>query len=268
MNAQPVIVDIRGRLPRNPSGRGWGRRRSSDILGVVFHQTLGTGDVYSVARYHVSPESHLAPGKGAPSIAYAFFIDTDGTIYQCNDLEDITWSQGGPAAGPNGGQPNTNYLSVVLRGDFHGPGHDGKGDPSVAQLASAAALWRWLRDSLGLAESALYGHHDFGKPACPGFKVGDLIEDLREEPAMLAPFTPRLDVPGDWQTALVLLGYDLGAFGPKGDGVDGVWGAKSQAALEAYQRSKGIARGRFDAATATRLAWDLVSKSAGSPVRQ
>lgn len=267
MNPRPVIVDLRGRLPRNPA-RGWGRRKTSDLRGVVFHQTLGTGDVFSVARYHVSKESHLAPGKGAPGIAYVFFVDTDGTIYQCNDLEDVTWSQGGPHAGPNGGQPNTNYLSVVFRGNFHGQGYDGKGDPTPAQLSAGAALWRWLRDSLGLEGHALYGHSDFGKPACPGFVLGDLIEDLRAEPEKLAPFTPRLDVPGDWQAALVLLGYDLGRFGPNRDGVDGVWGAKSQAALEAYQRSKGMARGRFDAATATRIAWDLNNRTPTVPLRQ
>ncbi len=47
--------------------------------------------------------------------------------------------------------------------------------------------------------------------------------------------------PTDIQSILVhILKYDLGKSGPKGDGVDGAWGAKSRAALMDFERRQGL----------------------------
>lgn len=50
----------------------------------------------------------------------------------------------------------------------------------------------------------------------------------------------RLDV-GLWQVILIALGYDLGAYGPNGDGVDLSYGPKGQAATIDFKSKNGMA---------------------------
>jgi len=250
MARRPQIADLRGQLAVHPDRR-FGRRPLEAIRGVVFHQTLGDFSVQGIAKYHVSRVSHISPGVGCPGICYTFFIDTDGAVYQCNDLEAITWSQGGSETPLPATRRNTNFLAVVFRGDFRGRGHKGN-NPTEAQLVAGRALWLYLRDLLGLSEDSLFGHHDFGKPACPGTRLSKLIADIRSEGLDILGNLPRTRK--GWQRALVRLGHDLGPWGPKKDGVDGQWGEASQAALVAFQKAEGLTPGALDTATSVRLA--------------
>jgi hypothetical protein len=261
---KPPIVDVRGLVARQP-GAQWGKRSLTDIKGVVYHQELGPGDVYSVARYHTSKDCHVSPGKGCPSICYTFFVDTSGTIQWCNELEDITWSQAGEGQVPIlGTKANTNFLAVCFRGDFTGPGHAGASEPTQAQLDAAGNLWRWLRDMLHLRHDALYGHCDFGKPACPGDTIMATVQKLIQEPLDLAEVTPSMVE--QWQQAFVTLGYDIGTSGPAGNGVDGEWGPVSQKALLAFQAAVGIPRSASrDDRTAAKVAELLLAKAAAAP---
>lgn len=253
MARRPQINDLRRELPVHESRR-FARRAVSDIRGVVFHQTLGDYSVTGIAKYHVSEECHIAPGVGCPGICYTYFVDTDGTIYLCNDHEAVTWSQAGSTAPLPMTRGNTNYLAVVFRGDFAGKDHKG-GEPTEAQLESARALWEWLRADLALPEDMLFGHFDFGKPACPGNTLSKLIADVCAEGLDVKGNLPRSIE--DWQRGLVDLGYDLGTWGENKDGVDGDWGDASRRALLAFQADEGLGLGDRDAPTATRLATRL-----------
>jgi N-acetyl-anhydromuramyl-L-alanine amidase AmpD len=83
-----------------------------------------------------------------------------------------------------------------------------------------------------------HGHHDI----CPGYK---------EDPSLAFPFAKILSgiydrsIEDVWspfisvesrQQALVDLGYDLGDYGERGNGVDGDWGRTSDSALRDFQR--------------------------------
>ena len=56
------------------------------------------------------------------------------------------------------------------------------------------------------------------------------------------------------QTLLVSMGYDIGGYGPYGNGVDGILGPKTSQALSRFQQEQGLAQsGTLTAETATRL---------------
>jgi N-acetylmuramoyl-L-alanine amidase len=160
-------------LPPNPRYVGqklWGHRFASDIYKIIVHQELGEGDTLSVHNYHISKECHLKLGKGAPRIAYHYTIEKDGTTYQVNDPTDITWHTGGE---------NLHGLGIMLCGDFDGDGHVGKSKPTQAQLDALKWTLDFLTAAYKISKADVYGHCDFGKPACPGFAVMDFITKYR-----------------------------------------------------------------------------------------
>jgi len=87
-----------------------------------------------------------------------------------------------------------------------------------------------------------HGHHDI----CPGhksdvcgFPFARVLRGIYDDPTIPDVWEP-LWTNEQRQRALVALGYDLGSFGPNGDGVDGDWGRKSDAVLRDFQRSRGM----------------------------
>jgi peptidoglycan hydrolase-like protein with peptidoglycan-binding domain len=59
----------------------------------------------------------------------------------------------------------------------------------------------------------------------------------------------------DLQALLVALGYDLGDYGPKGDGIDGEYGSMTKAAVKAFEAANGVspADGVADVAVINRI---------------
>lgn len=163
------IIDISDELPwhSNPK-RIWKQRSLSKINKLIVHQALGKkATTRGVNKYHITPSkyNHLSK-RGAPHIAYPFTIEKDGSIYKCNALTDITWQCKGQ---------NTTGLGFCVMGDFNGPGHNVEGGPSPEQLSSTEWLMSYLCDLLNLSRANAFGHDDFGKPACPGFDIKDVI---------------------------------------------------------------------------------------------
>lgn len=154
--------------PRNPK---WGRRLVSAIKKIVVHQELGEGDTKAVHTYHISPTSHLKPGVGAPSIAYHYTIEKDGTVYDVNDDTSVTWHTAGQ---------NMKALGIMLVGDFTGPGHTGKSEPTEEQLGSLIRLLDVLCERYDITRDSVYGHKDFGKQACPGDIVMRAILEYKQ----------------------------------------------------------------------------------------
>lgn len=219
----PFVKDMRTTLPRNP-GMTWSRRDPSKIRGVVYHQSLGSANAKDIARYHTGP-NHIA-GGGLPSIAYTFFVERDGRALLCNDVEDVTWSQG-DASKP--GDENVRYISVCFGGDFTGPGHVGNDNLTTEQLTTAGLLWMLLRDLFELSNDQLFGHYDFGKPACPGTDLATFIAIVNED----VEFDNDESLAVTQQRLLTTLGYYDGA-------IDGIWGPRSKSALLAFQRDHGL----------------------------
>lgn len=239
-----VFHDARTTLARHASKR-FELRSISEIKGGVVHQTAGADNPEATARYHVGP-NHIS-STGCPGMLYHFHIQRSGQIWWANDLELVTWSQGGRGCPVLGLHPNKNFMSIVLGGNFTGPGHSTKAaGPPFAQAHALLCLWGHLTGSVpaeGLPADlfnavpcpveALYGHHNFGKPACPGGALSGLLDGIHSYPHETgATLVSALD----WQKALVGVGMDLGSAG-----TDGVWGPTSTQALKRFQTWAGLA---------------------------
>ena len=226
------LMDKRAEMPRK-TDHFWKKRPIEGLQGICVHQTLGGDNPIATANYHFNHMPNGTPKPGAPSICYTFYIRKNGDIWWCNDLEDRTWSQG---AKNIPGDENRAYVSIVVGGNFPGPGYKkGDDEPTFHQMYSLLQMVQWLTHHLGLSLDDVYGHYMFGKPACPGNTLMTIIEALNANEDTSLNWTAS-----DWQYALVRLGYDLGEYGPRQDGVDGSWGTTSRRALADFQRANNL----------------------------
>jgi len=160
------------KLERNPRNPNWGQRDISLINKIIVHQELGEGTTEQVHAYHISKESHLKPGVGAPAIAYHFTIEKDGTIYKVNDLTDVTWHCAGE---------NLQSIGIMAVGDFACKDNINGKAPTQEQLKSLRLLLNYLTDKYMILKANVYGHKDFGKESCPGFVLYDFVQDYKKE---------------------------------------------------------------------------------------
>jgi N-acetylmuramoyl-L-alanine amidase len=168
---EPLVIKHLTLAP-NPryQGKLWGFRPESMIDKVIAHQELGEGTTVQVHNYHISKESHVKPGTGAPKICYHYTIEKDGTVYLVNDITDVVWHCKGQ---------NLHAVGIMLCGDFDGEDHVGKSKPTPEQLASLSQLFDHLVGLLNITKREIYGHMDFGKPACPGYDVMKFIHKYK-----------------------------------------------------------------------------------------
>ena len=165
------IVNVINKLPWHES-RTWETRSLDSIDKFIAHQELGNGTVEQVNNYHITPgdQNHLSK-RGAPHYAYHYGIERDGTLFQANELTHRTWHTRGQ---------NKTGISCMLVGDFTGPGHTGKNEPTQKQLDSLEFLIDTLLATFPkLNVDNVFGHCDFGKPACPGDLVMETINKYK-----------------------------------------------------------------------------------------
>ena len=221
--------DGRAKLAVNPRGKEWKARDPEKLQGLVWHQELGWGSVEAMARYHTGKSSHLYRG-GVESIAYTWAIRRDGQIVLCNDFGKAVWSQGYKG---RKGDENAEFMSVMYEGFFRGPGVDdpSAGQPNYLQLLSGLVLWHTCKGAWEWSTDDLYGHFQFGKPACPGDTLQNIVEAVRvnvEQPAY--DFS---SVQGRQQAL-----KDLGLYTSS---IDGLWGPGSRSALIRFQSKHKLA---------------------------
>ena len=227
-----MFKDIRNELPQHETKR-FTRRSISSIVGGVVHHTAGRDNPFNTAAYHVGP-NHVSE-SGCPGLLYTFYISLDGVIHWCNDLEDITWSQGGHGSPVPNTNANTNFIAIVCGGDFS------DSEPTFGQMLSLLTLWGHLTGrrpssnipielsaALKCSVNALYGHHNFGKPACPGKTLQTITDAVRYHHEL-----KQLSTDSEWQQALCDAGYVID--------IDGIWGPLSKAALVEFQRDHNLA---------------------------
>lgn len=257
-----IVRDLRGTLATHPT-RTYATRDPGNLRGMVVHQALSYGygvrTVDAIARYHVSPNSHLKAG-GAPGFAYTLAVDANGDVFVCQDVDRATWSHGQDQI-PDA---NSAFIGVCALGyytyaDAHGQVQRFDTPPPAQEAAimriwlAAKALWGWSGWSAKDARPCLLGHQDLGKPSCPGERLHSVLEAIaagRPPPALIdsTALTGRAQV-AYRQSCLRTLGYPLGSAGVDGKPgpvtdtavksfqtdyrltPDGVWGAKTEALM-------------------------------------
>lgn len=96
-----VVVDLRASLPRNtqwPQLRKWSTRPLAAISLFAWHYPAvdrpplpydEVGRIFAYARGHIG--TNWGSNYHAPTITYHTVTGGSGTLYLCNDWEDVTW---------------------------------------------------------------------------------------------------------------------------------------------------------------------------------
>lgn len=139
------IKDITNELPK-ASGKTYGKRSLSQIVRFVLHHSAtSTGNPWAFAKYHVE-------NNGWPGIGYHFVIMPDGTTYQTNALETISYGVE---------NMNTGSVNTCLVGNFEVT------KPTAAQITAVVDLHKRLAAQLG--QKPIVGHNDLKTTTkCPG----------------------------------------------------------------------------------------------------
>jgi hypothetical protein len=208
-------------------------------------------------------------GRGFPKMSYHVFVPFQPQrneaekfiIYYCVDFQERTW---------HSKEGNKNGVGVAFQGRFNHPslslfrpteGTDGQ--PSAAQQQICMPLWyEWLFPLMQKTRPQLMGHWQWGKAACPGGWIQSRILEAHGQYPALSGYELGVTPPSAYtkselfdtikerQAALVLLGYDLGPYGPHKNGVDGQWGESCRAALHSFEVDVSLREdGNWDAET-------------------
>jgi N-acetyl-anhydromuramyl-L-alanine amidase AmpD len=145
--SRPAIEDVIGNLPRHQTKK-YGSRSRSAIDSIVIHHSGVPSSVgpERIADYHVR-------SRGWPGIGYHFLVAADGTLYQVNAVETVSYHTAGM---------NTPSLGICFLGDFD------TGAPPLAQLQAGAHLVAWLMQELGVELDLVKGHRELMDVSCPG----------------------------------------------------------------------------------------------------
>lgn len=272
------IVDKRNSL-RKHTNKSYRTRAKSSITNIAIHHSATTsGSAEAFANYHVNTLSW-------PGIGYHYVIDKNGTIYQCHDLEVISYHVG---------NHNSRAVGICMIGNFVVE------SPTDAQMKAAIELTTYLLTQLKLSVHNVFGHNEFSGHAstlCPAIDMNqfrkrllstnqDLDIKLERSPSYVVgkirPYLSQGDQGDDvlqLQKSLKKLGFDPiyldGIFGPATYralirfqryaqiSVDGIAGPET---WEALKNSKGL-KGIVDDASPLDESTEKEEKSASSSRR-
>lgn len=147
--SQIKVISLIGQLPVHPT-ESYVKRDLRRIEFHAIHHTASNRNVtpQQVANYHIS--------LGWPGIGYTFFIAADGTIYQTNEANTMSFATR---------NENHRVISTVLTGNFVG------GEmPTPAQLQAAHWLHHTYLPKLFGRKLPLKGHKEIPgqQTTCPG----------------------------------------------------------------------------------------------------
>ena len=147
------MISLVGKLPAHPT-RSYLTRSPGLVLNTVFHHTGVDVDntLEEVAQYHVGT-------LGWPGIGYRWLVRQNGTAYECQPIEIVSYHCGSGSPKIINGIGSNNWISLGIC--FTGI------DPTEAQVATM----KWLADE----EDKWFGyklnrlpHSALSPTPCPG----------------------------------------------------------------------------------------------------
>lgn len=263
--SQPVLecvlsnaVSLYDATPCAPAGIGRYGKRRSRISRIFVHKSGANGPAglegaIRMGRYVTAPEPQ---GRGWPGWPYTAWLsrvpDRDeqgrGIVYRLNAYETRSYHTGGDC--------NDTGIAVVLQGNYDGQwDKDASGRvrienrPTDWQIEALATLLNHWAEKFSIDLSGrgadgswnLSGHWESGKkkPVCPGDAAREWVERRRGSLGPTSTFFGSALSDGlecSVEEAHRLLA--LAGFPATGDPL--VWDYDSRAALEAFQRSRGL----------------------------
>jgi hypothetical protein len=148
--AAPPIEDVTTRLPHHPVKR-FDQRTLDQVKYLVIQHSVLPGDF--------PPEriaNFLVEKRQWPGIGYHFYITSDGTIYQTNDLKTVCYFAGSNV------QSNPLGVCICFAGNFTSE------VPTTAQLSSGGKLLASLMQELQLPAESIRGQKEFVATQSPG----------------------------------------------------------------------------------------------------
>jgi N-acetyl-anhydromuramyl-L-alanine amidase AmpD len=156
-------------------GRSWYTRNVNTIKVFSVHHDAIPHDNRSADEV-MKQILGIHNGKnGWPGMSYHYYIHRDGSIYQVNKHEWVTWIDG----------INWDAIGIVVNGYFHPPYNN---DPATAQGTPQLKALRFLLDKLSTqhpefpaSQKDVYAHRERASTACPGDKLFGYVKDYRDK---------------------------------------------------------------------------------------
>lgn len=171
------------------AGRSWNTRNVNTIkVFSVHHDAIphnnDTADQVMAKIFNIHNKTN-----GWPGMSYHYYIHKDGTVYQVNKHEWVTWLDG----------INYDAIGIVLNGYFH---PDVNNKPTTAQLKALKELLDELstkHPEFPAAQQNVFAHRERSSTACPGNEAYPYVKEYREKvgnvnwgatPPVVTPPTP------------------------------------------------------------------------------
>lgn len=185
-------------------GRSWFQRDVKLIKKLTVHHTASMADGTHDQILKSIMSTH-ADKNGWPGLSYHYMIMPDGTIYQLNNHEDVTWHD----------THNYDSLGICIHGYFHAP-HDQK--PNTKQLISLKFLLDKLckeHPEIPADMDDVLGHRERSSTACPGNHLFPYVTEYRTKLGDVDWGTPEpekydldTDIPSEIEDKHKLKEYD------------------------------------------------------------
>ena len=150
----PGAVNLIGQLPIRVGAPPY-PIRTQDPIGLCIHYSgaPNAATPLQIARYQTGPKD----GDQFPEVAYTFFVDEVGYIFQLHSLETRTWHAGGTN--------NDRYIGMLV--DV--PTSLEMPFPHYLQLISVLRVLDWLQYKVyQIPAFVLIGHKEVAPTSCPG----------------------------------------------------------------------------------------------------
>lgn len=139
------------------SGRSWYKRPVSGIAHLVVHHSV----TYVQGKTNEQMLRELAQihyQNGWPGLSYHRVITPDGTVYQINNFDDLTWTD----------SRNVDSFAVCMVGYFHPPVNMQPTREQLTALKECLDELSTKHPEFPAGEDDVKGHRDRWSTACPG----------------------------------------------------------------------------------------------------